>query len=829
MMNSGTRSGSLAGIKVIDFGHYIAGPGAAMMLADQGAEVIKIVRPGGEVSLGGADAVLNRGKRKITLDLKSPEGIAAAVDLVTTADVVIENFRPGVMDRLGLGAKAMTAVNPGLVYLSLPGFSAADETFADLPAWEGVVAASMGQFTDMGLNRVLMGIEASYSPLTLASAYAAVIGAMSVTLALRARLTTGVGDCVEVPLAAALMEGLVYNSLGIENLPERYKSLRELEIERRRKEGLPMNLRYEDLQQFLDPFYRSYKCKDGRPFYVVSEAHANHSIRALQVLGLWEEMQAAGVPVADPYLSVSEWSEGVNCTLKAYPIAEPWAGYLSRKMAEKFLTKDSFEWEKLFGEAGAPAAAHRTTQEWLHSEHAHASGLVMPVHDPVHGDMLQPCPVAWLESEEGRFSVGATSDLKTSEASGSFFDTRAAAHSASSTTTPWLAGITVLDMTNVIAGPTIAGTLTRFGARVIKLDAAQPTFDPWNTVACGLYANLGKESVLIDVKTPEGKEILQQLIRQVDVITINATGQQLESLGLTKKQLELINPRVILCHLDAFGGPELGPRSNYPGYDDLVQASTGVMERFGGSMATVEEHAHFGTIDVLAGFCGAFGTAMALLQREKSGKGDVARTSLAAAGQWLQSRFMYDYEGRPPFDEPRGRAVKGEGAFYRCYQAADGWFFLAAPNLVLENLKSSSLLAATADIAADRLESWLETVFVTKPVAFWKAHFHEFDVAIQPLESLANIRETSVGISPVTHTVCFHKDAEHPSGRVIEHVAATAVRPQRAELVSLVAAEKYGKSTRAILSELDYSEAQIDALLQRGVVSETWSRQYLPD
>ncbi len=100
------------------------------------------------------------------------------------------------------------------------------------------------------------------------------------------------------------------------------------------------------------------------------------------------------------------------------------------------------------------------------------------------------------------------------------------------------------------------------------------------------------------------------------------------------------------CHLDAFGGPRVGPRSDYPGYDDLVQASTGIMARFGGSLSTVEEHAHVGTIDVLAGLCGAFATSLALWRRERTGKGEMARASLAAAGQWLQVRFMYDFEGR---------------------------------------------------------------------------------------------------------------------------------------------------------------------------------------
>ena len=161
----------------------------------------------------------------------------------------------------------MMDANPGLVYLSLPGFSEADQEHRDVAAWEGVVAAAMGQFTDMGLNRVLMGIEASYSPLTLASAYAAVFGALSVVLALRARLRHGRGERIEVPLAAALMEGLAYNSLWIADLPQRYQSLREREIARRRAQGLPMNLAYEQLQTLLDPFYKSYPCRDGRRIY----------------------------------------------------------------------------------------------------------------------------------------------------------------------------------------------------------------------------------------------------------------------------------------------------------------------------------------------------------------------------------------------------------------------------------------------------------------------------------------------------------------------------------------------------------------------------------
>ncbi|TME98301.1 MAG: CoA transferase, partial [Chloroflexi bacterium] len=96
-------TGAVDGIRVIDFGQYIAGPLAAVMLADQGADVVHVDPPTGPRWKSDADAFLQRGKRRIALDLKTPVGQETARRLVDSADVVIENFRPGVMDRLGRG------------------------------------------------------------------------------------------------------------------------------------------------------------------------------------------------------------------------------------------------------------------------------------------------------------------------------------------------------------------------------------------------------------------------------------------------------------------------------------------------------------------------------------------------------------------------------------------------------------------------------------------------------------------------------------------------------------------------------------------------------
>src|SRR5262249_59664477 len=108
--------GALSGTRVMDFGQYIAGPLAAMMLADRGADVIRVDPPGGPRLESPANATWNLGKRSIVLDLAQDADRATARRLIESADVVIENFRPGVMERFALDAEALCAANPRLIY-----------------------------------------------------------------------------------------------------------------------------------------------------------------------------------------------------------------------------------------------------------------------------------------------------------------------------------------------------------------------------------------------------------------------------------------------------------------------------------------------------------------------------------------------------------------------------------------------------------------------------------------------------------------------------------------------------------------------------------------
>ena len=123
MIKTPTTSDSapLEGCRVIDFGHYFAGPLAGMLLADQGAEVVKIDRLGQKQTPQPVDTVFNRGKQRLQLHLKTPDDLENAKQLVKSADVLIENFRPGVMRALGLGSDEMTRLSQFMIHCPIPG------------------------------------------------------------------------------------------------------------------------------------------------------------------------------------------------------------------------------------------------------------------------------------------------------------------------------------------------------------------------------------------------------------------------------------------------------------------------------------------------------------------------------------------------------------------------------------------------------------------------------------------------------------------------------------------------------------------------------------
>ena len=137
-------------------------------------------------------------------------------------------------------------------------------------------------------------------------------------------------------------------------------SPREVELDRRQSLSLPMDLSFEALSEFLDPFYRTYRCADGRGFYVVACSITTHPRRVLEILGLQELLQT--LPDFDAYLDQCDWPK--EWALRNYPVGVNDRKRVSEAMKAAFATRPSSEWEALFGAAKAPGTAQRSTKEW---------------------------------------------------------------------------------------------------------------------------------------------------------------------------------------------------------------------------------------------------------------------------------------------------------------------------------------------------------------------------------------------------------------------------------------------------------------------------------
>ena len=150
---STSPTGPLSGVKVVDLSVMISGPWAAMTLADQGADVVKVESPGiGDFmryigsAKGGMTGIFlnnNRGKRSLVVDLKKPEGVSVLTSLIASADVVIQNFRPGAVERLGIGYEQMRAVNEDLIYVSISGYGP-DGPASGHRVYDNVIQAASG-------------------------------------------------------------------------------------------------------------------------------------------------------------------------------------------------------------------------------------------------------------------------------------------------------------------------------------------------------------------------------------------------------------------------------------------------------------------------------------------------------------------------------------------------------------------------------------------------------------------------------------------------------------------------------------------------------------
>jgi CoA:oxalate CoA-transferase len=324
----------LHGIRIIDLTTLLPGPFCTQVLADLGAEVIKIERPGGgdgaRVISPGAFAALNRGKRSVMLDLRQEADRARLLDLIPTADVFIEQFRPGVVDRLGVGYDTLAALNPRLIYCSLSGYGQHGPA-RDLPGHDinylGVVGA-------LDLPDGEAGLPRHYAMIPMADMGGALFAANAILAALYRRATDpdGAGAYLDVSLAGAalaLMAGKLADARLIGN-----------------------NVRL----GLAGGAYRAFLTQDGRALTIgcIEEP-------------FWQRLcQALGH--AD-WAAEPRWA---NYALRTLGAAE-----LDGLLAEEFKQRPRDEWLTLLRAADVPVAPVNLPTEVEHDPYVVATGLLL--------------------------------------------------------------------------------------------------------------------------------------------------------------------------------------------------------------------------------------------------------------------------------------------------------------------------------------------------------------------------------------------------------------------------------------------------------------------
>lgn len=230
---AGERTLPLAGVRVLDMTNVLAGPYAGYQLALMGADVVKVEVPGsGDLArqlgasaelngrgLGASFLAQNAGKRSLTLDLKTPGGRETMTRLVRRSDVLLENFRPGVLERLGFGWKDLSAVNPGLVYCAVSGFGS-DGPLSGRPAYDQIIQGLSGMMSTTGTP----GTGPLRAGFPIADVLGGLAAAFAISTALVRRERTGRGSSVDVSMLETAITAMGwgvsnYLSAGVEPVP----------------------------------------------------------------------------------------------------------------------------------------------------------------------------------------------------------------------------------------------------------------------------------------------------------------------------------------------------------------------------------------------------------------------------------------------------------------------------------------------------------------------------------------------------------------------------------------------------------------------------------
>jgi formyl-CoA transferase len=370
----------LAGIRVVDFTQFEAGPSCTETLAWFGAEVVKIENPkmgdpGRRLRPGQPDDdpyyfhVFNSNKKSITVNLKSPRGLQLVKDMLRKADICVENFAPGTIERLGLGYEAVKDLNPGIIYASVKGFGEGSPYEKNL-AFDMIAQACGGTFSVTG--------DPDGPPtrpgISLGDTGTGMLMAITILAALRKRAATGKGCRLQVAMQDAMLHYMRINfaTQGLTGKPAQRGGSKVIGVN-----NAPMGL---------------YPCAPGGPndyvYIMTSRANPEHWDRLLKLVG--REDLIGDPRYATPMLRVEREAE------------------VDAIIAEWTRRHTKHEAMQAIGNVGVPAGAVLDTMELQNDKSFEQRGIMQTIHHPVHGDFKMP---AWPVRIDGKPPRAVTSPV----------------------------------------------------------------------------------------------------------------------------------------------------------------------------------------------------------------------------------------------------------------------------------------------------------------------------------------------------------------------------------------------------------------------------------
>ncbi|MBF9033747.1 hypothetical protein HKCCE2091_05800 [Rhodobacterales bacterium HKCCE2091] len=551
----------LSGIRVLDLSTVVAGPYGSDILASLGAEVIRVVpKPGkapaprGNGPVSDADGFVHafhRSKKSVALNLKDAGGKADFLRLVEGADVVYDNFRPGVTARLGIDHRALERVNPRIICCSISGYGS-EGPWAEVGAYDVTVQALSGGMSITGSN------DAARMPCRwgvpigdITGAFYAVIGVLA---ALEDRARTGKGQAVEI----SLLDGQL--ALNTYRVPQAFGAGVEFGVPEPRRGGagtVP---------------YGPFRCGDGA-WIVIGVASK-----------FWQAFCAAtGLDGLsdDPRFATLELRQKNQAALE--PLIEA-----------RLLADTAEAWQARLIEAKVPVARVNTIAEAFDHPQARARGMAVELPG-TGGVVTAGSPIRFA----GEAPVAATAPIADGADTDDLLN-QARSLQPDPTVVPDpeiaalaprpgpLSGVMVLEL----CGDEPSGTfgtqiLADLGATVVKVerpglggippDPADLPITPALAYTFGLNRN--KRSACLDLKSPAGRAAFLSLTARAAVVYDNHKPGVMARLGLSPEDLRAANPRIIACSVSGFG--QTGPWSSLPAYDATIQALGGGMSLTG--------------------------------------------------------------------------------------------------------------------------------------------------------------------------------------------------------------------------------------------------------